>query len=348
MRNSAYAFFTLLSLAMTACQPSPEKTTALSLSDYFAPHEAGLQSGGVRMIPITTPGGNFRVWTHRFGNNPRIRILLLHGGPGATHEYFECVQSFFPREGFEFIYYDQLGSGNSDHPQGLGDVLWETDRFVEEVEQVRQALGLDQNNFYVIGSSWGGILGMEYALKYQQHLKGLIITNMMASAIDYARYAEEVLGPQMDPAVLKEVKMIEAQNDFENPRYMELLIPNFYEEHVLRMPYEVWPEPVIRSFSKLNPEVYVTMQGPSEFGISGKLETWDVKDRLKEIAVPTLTVGAAHDTMDPKHMEWMSTVVQKGRYLHCPNGSHLCLWDDQETWMNGVIRFIKEVDEGKF
>ena len=128
----------------------------MTLKDYFAPHEPGMQSGGVKVIPIKTPAGDFNIWTQRIGNNPKIKVLLLHGGPGATHEYFECVSSFFPREGIEVIYYDQLGSGNSDHPEGKGDLLWETDRFVEEVEQVRTALGLNKDNFYLLGSSWGG------------------------------------------------------------------------------------------------------------------------------------------------------------------------------------------------
>lgn len=338
----------LFSLCITSCYspPTPPNTDsgAISLEDYFAPHESGMQSGGVRLIPISTPAGEFKVWTKRIGNNPRIKVLLLHGGPGATHEYFESVESFFPREGIEFIYYDQLGSGNSDKPEGKGDVLWDLPRFVEEVEQVRQALGLNKENFFIIGSSWGGILGMEYALKYQENLKGLIITNMMSSAIDYDKYAEEVLGPQMDPAVLKEIKDLEAKGDFENPRYMELLYPNFYTKHLLRLPLEEWPDAVNRSFSKLNQEVYVSMQGPSEFGISGKLEKWDVSSRLPEITVPTLTIGATYDTMDPKHMEWMSTQVKNGQFLLCPNGSHLAMWDDQEIWMNGVIKFIKEVD----
>ncbi len=344
------ALLCTLSIGFFSCYspPSPPDTEeTISLQDYFAPHEEGMQTGGVKMIPISTPAGDFRVWTKRIGNNPRIKVLLLHGGPGATHEYFESVESFFPREGIEFIYYDQLGSGNSDRPEGKGDVLWETSRFVEEVEQVRQALGLNKDNFYVIGSSWGGILGMEYALKYQENMKGLIITNMMSSAPLYDKYAEEVLGLQMDPAVLKEIKEIEAKGDFDNPRYMELLYPNFYTKHLLRLPLEEWPEPVNRSFSKLNSEVYVSMQGPSEFGISGKLEKWDVSNRLSEITVPTLCVGATHDTMDPKHIEWMSTQVKNGKFLLCPNGSHLAMWDDQEIWMNGVLAFIKEVDKSK-
>jgi proline iminopeptidase len=90
------------------------------------------------------------------------------------------------------------------------------------------------------------------------------------------------------------------------------------------------------------------MQGPSEFGLSGRLAYWDIKDKLKEIRIPTLMVGAKHDTMDPAAMEAQSKAVQHGRYLFCPDGSHLSMWDDQKVFMNGVIRFIKDVDEGKF
>ncbi len=157
-------------------------------------------SGGVRLIPITTPKGDFRVWTKRVGNNPTIKVLLLHGGPGATHEYFEAFDSYFPAAGIEYYYYDQLGSTYSDQPDE--PELWELPRFVDEVEQVRQALGLDRDNFYLLGHSWGGILAIEYALKYQQHLKGLIISNMMGSIPAYNEYAEDVLMPAMDQEVL--------------------------------------------------------------------------------------------------------------------------------------------------
>jgi proline iminopeptidase len=125
-----------------------------------------------------------------------------------------------------------------------------------------------------------------------------------------------------------------------------LLLPNFYNEHLCRL--KEWPEPVSRSFSHTNQTIYVMMQGPSEFGIAGRLANWNVKDRLKEIKTATLMIGAKHDTMDPKAMEEQSKLVQKGRYLYCPNGSHLAMWDDQQVFMNGVIQFIKDVDEGKF
>jgi proline iminopeptidase len=188
---------------------------------------------------------------------------------------------------------------------------------------------------------------MEYALKYQQHLKGLIVSNMMASVPKYNEYAEKVLMPAMDQKVLAEVKALEAKKQYDNPRYMELLIPAHYELHLLRMPQADWPDGVKRAFKHINPAVYIPMQGPSELGASGKIEKWDRSADLKKITVPTLVVGAKYDTMDPKYMKWMSEQLPKGRYLDCPNGSHLALYDDQVTWFDGVIRFIKDVDQGR-
>ncbi len=303
-------------------------------------------SGGVRMIPIETPKGTFRVWTKRVGNNPDVKLLLLHGGPGATHEYFEAFDSYFPAAGIEYYYYDQLGSYYSDQPDEPD--LWETPRFVEEVEQVRQALGLGPDNFYLLGHSWGGILGIEYALKYQQHLKGLIISNMMASIPAYNQYAETVLMQSMDQDVLAELKAYEAEEDYGNPRYEELLFEHHYVDHILRMPLESWPDPVLRAFKHLNTDIYIPMQGPSELGASGKLEQWDRTADLEKITVPTLVIGAQHDTMDPEHKKWMASALNNGRYLHCPNGSHMAPYDDQQVYMEGLIDFIRDVDSGNF
>ncbi|NOT50786.1 MAG: proline iminopeptidase-family hydrolase [Chitinophagaceae bacterium] len=341
----AFSFITTLFIFFSCKAPKKEsRDGAMPVAEYFNYGDSAVQYAGVRMIPIKTPVGDFKVWTKRFGNNPRIKILLLHGGPAMTHEYMECFESFFPKEGFEFYEYDQLGSYYSDQPKDSS--LWTVERFVEEVEQVRQAIGADSTNFYVLGNSWGGILAMEYALKYQGNVKGLIVANMMASCPEYGKYAEEVLAKQMKPEVLAEIKALEAKGDFSNPRYMELLIPHFYNEHLCRL--DPWPDGFNRSMKHANGEIYVMMQGPSEFGIAGRLANWDVKNRLKEIKIPTLMIGARHDTMDPKAMEEQSKLVQKGRYLYCPNGSHLAMWDDQQVFMSGVIKFIKDVDSGKF
>ncbi len=333
----------LLLLGCTSKTPS----TASGFESYF--ENAGrddVLSGGVKLVPIETPKGTFRVWTKRIGNNPDIKVLLLHGGPGVTHEYLEAFDSYFPAAGIEYYYYDQLGSYYSDQPDDPD--LWELPRFVEEVEQVRQALGLDPENFYLYGQSWGGLLAIEYALKYQQHLKGLIISNMMASIPAYNDYANNVLMPAMDQDVLAEIKALEAAEDYANPRYEELLFEHHYVEHVLRMPVDEWPDPVNRAFKHLNPDIYIPMQGPSELGASGKLLEWDRTADLGNISVPTLVIGAQYDTMDPEHVRWMAGQVQNGRYLHCPNGSHLAQYDDQEIYMEGLIRFLRDVDSGSF
>lgn len=323
---------------------APSPATAAGYWDYTG--RTDLLAGGVRMIPIQTPKGEFRVWTKRVGNNPRIKVLLLHGGPAMTHEYFEAFDSYFPAAGIEYYYYDQLGSAFSDQPNE--PELWDVARFVDEVEQVRKALGLDRENLYLLGHSWGGILAMEYALKYQQHLKGLVISNMMSSIPAYNDYASRVLMPAMEPAVLAEIQQLEAAGKTDDPRYMELLIPHHYEKHLIRMPVGQWPDPLNRSFQRLNKAIYVPMQGPSELGASGKLLNWDRSGDLGKITVPTLVIGAKHDTMDPAHMEKMAGQVQKGRFLHCPNGAHMAMYDDQKVYVEGVVRFVQDVDTGRF
>jgi len=297
-----------------------------------------------QLIPISTPSGEFRVWTKEIGDNGRVKLLLLHGGPGGTHEFFEIFDDYLPATGLEYIYYDQLGSKPSDQPDDPD--LWDLDRFVDEVEQVRRALSLDRSNFVLFGQSWGGILAIEYALRFQEHLKGLVISNMMSSCRAYNAYATDVLMPAMNQEVLAEIKGFEARGETSSPRYMDLLVQHHYVHHVLRLPPERWPEPINRAFENLNPAVYVPMQGPSELGLSGKLSDWDRTEDLERITVPTLVIGARHDTMDPAWMSMMARRLPKGRYLECPNGGHLAQWDDSEAYFRGLIDFLRDIEGG--
>ncbi len=332
----------LIAIVFISCKKSTTSKSGEREINYFASEDTGIKTGGIKIVEIKTVGKTFNVWTKRFGNNPKIKLLLLSGGPGISHEYFECMESFLPAAGIEFIYYDQLGCGNSDNPDDTA--MWDLARYVEEVEQVRKALNLTPENFFLLGHSWGGILAMQYTLKYQQNMKGLVISNMMSSGPEYGNYADEVLSLQMDHEVLAEIRDLERKKDYSNPRFMKLLYEHYYTAHILRRPVREWPEPVTRSFSKNNQSLYVTMQGPSEFGISGKLETWDVKNELKKLTLPVLVIGARYDTMDPAHMEWMSKEVKNGKYLFCPDGSHMCMYDDQKTYMAGLIDFLKNTN----
>ena len=217
-----------------------------------------IKTGGVQMIPIA---GGHRVWTKRFGSGS-IPLLTLHGGPGCTHEYFECFEDFLPQHDIQIIYYDQLGSAYSDQPDDPS--LWTLERFREEVEQVRQALDLE--HFYMLGHSWGGMLGIEYALKYQQHLKGLIISNMTASIPAYFAYINE-LRQQLPPDIIRLLEKYDATGDYEAPEYEQTLLKHIYTKHLCRL--DPWPEPLVRMFRNLAKPVYNTMQGPNEFVVNG-------------------------------------------------------------------------------
>jgi proline iminopeptidase len=339
--------FLLLATIFTACVQNEEEEVIINNPEKQEQHndywnyktDGKFQAAGIQMIPLKE---GYKVWTKRIGNNPAIKVLLLHGEPALTHEYMLCFESFFPKANIEFYHYNQLGSYYSDQPDN--DSLWTIERFVEEVEQVRQHLGLNKDNFYVLGNSWGGILAMEYALKYQQHLKGMIICNMTADFDKYEAYNAK-LREQMRPTLVDSFLKYENAKDYQNQEYLDLVFQEYYTKHILRLPEEEWPEPVLRSFKHVNGHVYEYMQGPSEFVPGGILKHWSVWDRLKELKIPTLMVGAKYDTMNPDEMEEMSTLVQNGDYLYCENGSHLAMWDDQEFFMKGVIDFIKKVDK---
>ena len=315
-----------------------QEKSEIGTSDYFNfKTEGKFQAAGVQMIELKE---GHKVWTKRIGNNPKIKVLLLHGGPALTHEYMECFESFFPQAGIEFYHYDQLGSYYSDQPEN--DSLWTIERFVEELEQVRIKLGLNSENFFILGNSWGGILAMEYALKYQKNLKGMIISNMTADFDKYEAYNAK-LRSEMRKSLIDSLEVFEKKNDFHNPKYQDLVFNEYYTRHILRLPAKEWPEPVLRSFKHVNAHVYEYMQGPSEFVPGGILKHWSVWNRLKELTLPTLMIGAKYDSMNPAEMEEMSKLVKNGKYLYCANGSHLAMWDEQEFYMKGVIDFLKSV-----
>ena len=296
-------------------------------------------SGGARFVPITTPKGPHKVWIKRVGNNPRLKLLLLTGGPGFSHAYLEVMDSFLPAEGVEYYHYDQLETGVSDRPDDPD--LWTLERYVDEVDQVRRAIGGTKDNFCLLGHSWGGILAMEYALAHQDQMKCLVISNMMASIPAYNAYADTVLKPKMDQAVLGRILAMEQAGQTEQPGYMALLMPHWYEQHILRRPAAEWPEPVTRDDAALNRRFYSTMQGPSEMGASGRLLDWDRFADLKTIAIPTLVVSGKHDTMDPAHMAAMAKQLPKGEHA-ATNGGHMAMYDDQPTYFARLTAFLRK------
>jgi proline iminopeptidase len=297
-----------------------------------------VKTGGIELIPVLD--GKYKVWTKKVGSG-KIKLLTLHGGPGCTHEYFECFEDFLPKQGIEFYYYDQLGSAYSDQPDDTS--LWTVDRFREEVEQVRQGLGL--SNFYLLGHSWGGMLGIEYALKYQKNLKGLVISDMTASIESYMVYANK-LRSELPRDVLAVLDQYEAKGQYDAPEYQKTMFEKVYTRHICRL--DPWPDPLVRTFKHLAAPVYNTMQGPNEFVITGNFKDWNRWKDLPKIQVPTLVTGGRYDTMNPDDIRREGSLIPSSRVWICENGSHLSMYDDQETYFKGLIGFLKDVEGGKF
>jgi len=296
-----------------------------------------IKTGGVKLVEID---GKYKVWTKRIGNSA-TKMLSLHGGPGCTHEYFECFEDFLPQEGIEFYYYDQLGSAYSDQPKDKS--LWTVDRFREEVEQVRIALRL--NNFYLYGQSWGGMLGIEYALKYQQHLKALIISNMTASIASYIEHINK-LRQEFPPETIEVLEKYEAKGDYTATEYQEVLFNQLYSKHICRI--TPWPEPLQRTFRNLSTQVYNTMQGPNEFVVTGTFKDWNRWKEIQNIKVPTLLIVGRHDTMRVEDIQKMGKLIPNSRVVICEKGSHLPMYDDQETYFRELLKFIKDVESNRF
>lgn len=294
-------------------------------------------SCGIKLIRVDR---KCNVWTERVGDGA-VRMLTLHGGPGLTHEYLECFENFLPREGVEFHYYDQLGSGLSDRPKDAS--LWTVDRFRDEVEQVRLGLGLD--DFFLYGHSWGGVLGIEYALKFQRHLKALIISDMTASTSSYEKYLNR-LRLRFPLGIRKMLEEYEARGEYGAAEYQEAMDKYFYNKYMCRL--KPWPEPFVRAIRHTNTEVFDTIHGPNEFVATGTAKGWDRWKDLTDIKVPTLLLVGRYDTMSVRDIQSMARLMPNSRVVVCRNGSHLCMYDDQQTYFRGLLEFVKDVEMNRF
>ena len=299
-----------------------------------------IKTGGAKMIQVN---GNYNVWTKKIGDG-KIKILLLHGGPGFSHDYFECFEDFLPKEGMEIYYYDQLGCGNSDAPTDTS--LWTIARYVEEVEEVRKVLGLD--HFYLLGHSWGSMLAMEYVYKYQQHVKAAVLSNMTAGIKSYLPYAEELKKKYLTVGDIATYDSLDKLKAYQSPEYQNLLMSKLYTQTICRLPLENWPEPLMRAFKKANQSIYIQMQGVDEFHVTGNFKDWEMWDRLPGIKIPTLVIGGMYDEMNPVDMKKEGQLIPDSRTYLCPNGSHMSMYDDQQNYFTNLIGFLKDVESNQF
>jgi proline-specific peptidase len=278
---------------------------------------------------IEVPGG--RVWYKIIGEqHDATPLLCLHGGPGFTHNYLEPLEALADRR--PVIFYDQLGCGNSDRP---GDPsLWTLDRFVEELAQVRAALRLDE--LHLFGSSWGGMLAMQYVLDRGPALRSLTLCGSPASMPRWVADRAELLALQ--PADVREtISDHEASGFTACPEYQAAIL-GFYREHVCRL--DRWPPGLERSFAQAGHDVYHTMNGPSEFTVTGTLSSWDIMDRLGDIYVPTLLVGGRYDGCRPSHLAEMRRRIPGSRLEIIEEASHLCFAEQQAEFMTLMNDFL--------
>ena len=276
---------------------------------------------------IEVPGG--RVWYRSVGEGG-TPLLCLHGGPGFTHYYLEPLEALADRR--QVIFYDQLGCGRSDRPED--GALWTVDRFVEELVAVRAALGLER--LHLFGSSWGGMLAMQYVLDRRPELESLILCGRPASMIRWVKDCDELLAAGPDE-VRQVIREHEEAGFTACPEYQSAIL-GFYREHVCRL--SPWPAGLERSFAEAGYAVYTAMNGPSEFTVTGSLKTGDIMDRLGEIDVPTLLLGGRYDECRPGHLEEMHRRIAGSRLAIIEDASHLCFAERPGEFNDLVNSFL--------
>jgi len=286
---------------------------------------------------ITQPDG-YHLWTRTDGAGP-INLLCLHGGPGGTHEIFENFAKRLAYYHVQVSYYDQLGSYFSEAPdwslQANQDKYLNIAYYVDEVECVRQALGLD--NFYLLGQSWGGLLAQEYAFKYGDHLKGLVLSSMIDNVPEYIANLNAIREQQFSKRAVIYMQDVERRHAFNEPRYQKL-IAELSNRHLHRAtdphPYHLVPT--------LATDIYHYFQGDNEFVMVGALKDWDNRDHLQYLQVPTyLTVGE-NDTMPLNAVQRMAATLPHATYHVTPGAGHGQMLDNPLDYFKHLGDFLTQ------
>jgi proline-specific peptidase len=284
------------------------------------------------------PFGGYETWFRRSGDSDRgkLPVLCLHGGPGAPHDYLTPLEGL-AATGREVVFYDQIGCGRSSGPSG-DPSFWTVELFVEEVGAVRNALGLDETHLF--GSSWGGMLAMEYALTRPPGLASLTLASSPASI---PLWAEETgrLRAELPEEVRRVLDEHETAGTMESPEYADATM-EFYRRHVCR----VWPFPdyVQKTFDDLATDVYLTMQGPNEFVITGTLAAWDITGRLGEIRIPTLVTSGRHDECTPRIAEAVHRGIPRSEWVLFEESSHMAFVEETDRYLDVLDDFLSRVE----
>ncbi len=262
------------------------------------------------------------------------KIVCLHGGPGAPHNYMLSMADL-ARAGYYVIFYDQLGVGKSELPKNYA--LFTVEHYVEELEAFRKVMNLDK--MHLFGSSWGGFLGIAYALKHQKNLQTLVSAGGASSTpLTYQEMLR--LKSELPRDILEILEKHEEEGDYENPEYVRAL-DVVYHKHLCRL--EKWPEEVTFGLNHTSKPVYNTMWGPNEFTMYGNLMYWDVTPKLGTVRVPTLLTCGRYDEVTPKVQQVLRAGISGSELEIFENASHLTFWEEREKYMHTVIDFLNKM-----
>jgi L-proline amide hydrolase len=286
----------------------------------------------------------FRTWYRVTGEldagAPLAPVVLLHGGPGATHDYLDAMRGL-AAGGWPVVQYDQLGSGRSTHLPDRGADFWTVDLFCDELAHLLEALGI-ADRYHVLGHSWGGCLALEHALRRPPGLRSLVLADTLASIPDFVAECQRLLSG-LPPDVQETIRRHEAAGTTDHPDYAAACM-EFYKRHLCRL--DPWPEELLRSFRALEDDstVYATMNGPSEFTVVGTIRDWQVVDRLGEVRVPSLIVSGRHDETTPRLQETLRAGIADSEWVCFEESAHVPHVEEPERWLEVVGGFLARVD----
>jgi len=266
-------------------------------------------------------------------------VIVLHGGPGAAHDYTEPIADL-SRFGRGCVLYDQVGCGKSTHLPEAPAEFWSPQLFKDELSALTRHLGV-AGRYAVVGQSWGGMLAMEHALDHPAGLRAIVVADSPASMPLWVEEATR-LRADLPQDVQETLTRHEAAGTTDDPAY-EAAVRVYYDRHLCRIP---WPDCVERSFAQMaeDPTVYHTMNGPSEFHCIGSLKTWDITDRLPEIATPTLLVSGRHDEATPHIVEQIHSRIPGAQWELFEESSHMRHVEEPDAFLARVEAFLASID----
>jgi proline-specific peptidase len=280
--------------------------------------------------------GHHDIWCKRIEPSVRLHepVVVLHGGPGIPHDYLESI-AFLSESGWPVVFYDQLDCGNSAKPKDPGN--WRVEYFVQELSSLVAALGLSK--FHILGHSWGGMLALEYAMRYPADIGKLVLMSCPASMATWAEQTR-VLRDTLPEATANRIRMLEGEGRTDTAEYQEAMM-KFYQAFVCRL--APWPPALQRTLEKFgeNPEVYQTMCGPSEFCITGTLKDWDIRSRLGDVKSPVLVVSGRYDEATPTVIDEVCAGLSDVDRVIFANSAHMTHMEEPERFRVVVEKFLR-------